>query len=303
VYIQEGGWFETAYDTLVLCIESLRQTTHEQTGITVIANACSEKVLQYLLQKNKEGVIDQLIINYENKGKVDPLISVMKGCREDLITISDCDVLFKAGWQHEVEKIFQTIPHTGMVSPMPAPSMYHTFTAWSWYFGFTKGKIKRMPNLDKDVLLTFRASIGAGDQLTEVEKYPYYLLYKDITAGIGCGHFCATYSKEVIPHLPMSYSGSQFDNAELHYLDLPVEKNGFLRLSTAKGYIYHMGNVAEPWMYNVLKSNEGFKEVVTKIQLSKGYPVRKNILYKFIGKFLGSTKSKRFKIKLYNLLK
>lgn len=303
VYIQEGGWFEATYDTMVLCIESLQQTIHAQTGVTVIANACSEKVMQFLLQKNKAGIIDQLIINHENKGKVDPLISVMKGCREGLITISDCDVLFKAGWQHEVEKIFYSVPRVGLVSPMPAPNMHHTFTAWAWYFGFTKGRIKRMTNQDRDSIIAFRKSIGTSDQLTEIEEHPFYLFYKDIVACFGCGHFCATYSKEVIPYLPMNYSGPQITNAELHFLDLPVEHNGFLRLATAKGYVYHMGNVAEPWMYDVLKSNEGFTENTIRIQLTKGYPVKGNLWYKAIGKLLGSSKSKKLKTKLYNIFK
>jgi hypothetical protein len=226
VYIKEGGWFDTAFDTLQLCIESLHQTIHKQTGITVIANDCSVKVLTYLIAKNKEGVINKLIINFENEGKVDPVVGVMKGCREELITVSDCDVLFKACWQQEVEKIFAAIPRCGMVSPMPAPSLWNSFTAWSWFFGATSGYISREKNHDFESIKLFRESTGTSHMMTAWDEKPFYLYYKDVVASLGSGHFCATYSRKVVAHIPMHYSGSDINNAELQYLDLPLKLNG-----------------------------------------------------------------------------
>ena len=42
-----------------------------------------------------------------------------RGSFEKLITISDCDVLFKRGWLEAVEDTFHSFPESGFVSPMP----------------------------------------------------------------------------------------------------------------------------------------------------------------------------------------
>lgn len=298
VYIQEGDWFDKAFETLQLSIESLSNTIHTQTGITVIANACSQKVLNYLGDLNHKGIIHKLIINYENEGKVDPVVSVMKGSREELITVSDCDVLFKSGWQQEVEKIYAVIPHVGMVSPMPVPSAWNSFTAWSWYFGLTKGTIKRENNHDFESIRLFRESIGTSNMLSEWDECPFYLRYKDITACLGSGHFCATYSRYLVEHIPMHHSSHDINNAELNYLDLPVENGGFLRLSTAKGYVYHMGNVAEDWMYSVAQKNNKLGQE-TLFNLQKGYLSASPILRRVITKALRNHRTKRIKTKWF----
>ena len=39
-------------------------------------------------------------------------------------------------------------------------------------------------------------------------------------------------------------------DSEGQFLDIPVVKKGFWRLSTADNYAYHMGNVLEDWMFD-----------------------------------------------------
>lgn len=296
VYIpNENGYFQHAIQSLILCLDSIYQTTHNQTAITVIANGCCESVLSVLENYLGEKKIDTLIIHLQNKGKVDTVVSEMRGALEPLITITDSDVLFKAGWQEAVEKIFDHFPHTGMVSPLPFPGAYNTFTAWSWFWGMTKGRTIRSANKDLESTLAFRKSIGMGDIPDETDRHPFYLEYKGQLACIGAGHFCATYNRNVVNAIPNRSSGRSINNAELEFLDAPVERGGFLRLSTVTGYVYHIGNVPEAWMNGIIEQNNGYTAQPLKVTIDEGIklPLKLN---KWVAKFLSSPRFKKFKL-------
>jgi hypothetical protein len=259
VYIpNEEGYFSHSLQSLILCLTSLFQTVHKQTSIAIIANGCCDKVLSYLQQLVKDGKIDTLTIHHENKGKVDSVLSEMRGSIEPLITISDSDVLFKVGWQEAVEKIYANFPNVGMVSPIPLPNSYNTYTGWSWFCGLFQSEIVKAKNEDLESILEFKKSIGMGNELNEIEQKPYYLKFKGELACIGASHFCATYNRNLMPFIPLKKSGPYINNAEKDFLDAPVENGGFLRLSTTKGYVYHIGNVPEEWMNTVIESNINF---------------------------------------------
>jgi hypothetical protein len=147
------------------------------------------------------------------------------------------------------------------------------------------------PNQDKESLQFFKKSIGSVEELTKIENNPLYLSKnKKTLACIGSGHFCATYSRFVIPYIPNYKSGNQFDNAEKFFLDAPVEKAGLMRLSTTKGMVYHMGNKVENWMYEVQNNNINFKESTYEINLNKGYFSKMPFLRKIFKYILNSAR-------------
>lgn len=158
VHIPElEGYYLQSFEVLQLCLRSLLGTIHEKTIVTIINNGSCAKVTQYMRELKDAGQIYKLIDYSKNQGKVDPIIAAMQGCREELITVSDCDVLFTAGWQQAVEKVFRAFPRAGFVSPLPQPSLAYYHTQWSWYYGLSRNCIKRIPLPDADTLLTLRA--------------------------------------------------------------------------------------------------------------------------------------------------
>ena len=70
-----------------------------------------------------------------------------------------------------------------------------------------------------------------------------------ITAVVGSGHYVVTYRGAIFETLKMRYSKfSLGGTSESDILDTPVPRMGYLRLSTANNYTFHMGNTFEIWM-------------------------------------------------------
>lgn len=289
----EEDYYKHSFLVLKLCIDSLYQTIHPKTKITIINNASISKVQAFLRKQLSDGKIYRLIEYAENQGKVDPIINILKGSFEDLITISDSDVLFSAGWQQEVEKIFVNFPHVGLASPMPQPDLRNYFSTWSWYYGFLTKSIKRIECRDVQSITKFKESVGRSTDLSEVEKKPFAIERNNVEAIIGAGHFCVTYNKNVFKFIPEGSSGVEFEGAEKIFLDKPVFDGCFLSLATVKGWVYHMGNTPEKWMHEILKSNDGFISRPTEgIFIQDGIKFKLNVFKKIIVKFLESNKRK-----------
>lgn len=259
------GYYSESLEVLRISLYSLIATIHDQTCITVIDNNSCLEVKEFLQQLLFSEDIDQLITYNLNQGKVDPLVSFLKGCHEDLITLTDADVLFAPNWQSSVEKLFVAFPQVGMVSPLAAPSLYSFYTAFTWFYGLFRYRITRDVNTDLSSLIKFHNSIDRNRPLNQIEERPFFIENNQIRAVIGSGHFCATISNEIIPFIPFEYSGPDFKAAEEKFIDFPVVKAGFMRIATEKGYVFHLGNNIENWMYSHLISKKDFNEVTTVI--------------------------------------
>ncbi|MEM9681361.1 MAG: glycosyltransferase family A protein, partial [Bacteroidota bacterium] len=244
-------YFKDGLTIFKLCIQSLLQTIHSKTRISLIDNGCCQEVQDYLTTLYKENdAIDQLLNSKINLGKVNAIYSAVKSNLEPLITISDADVMFLPKWQQEVEQIMKDFPECGMVSPVPSSKGYRSeFVNSTVYYGVFKGKIAFKDVLDPDGLIKFQESIGREmyDKI-HLEKY-LTLSNKRNTAVIGCGHFVATMRAEVFYSSPPEVCQHKIvGGSESTYFDEPNDVGGFLRLATMNNLAYHLGNVFEPWM-------------------------------------------------------
>lgn len=275
-----SGYYKDSFDILKICLKSLVKTIHDKTLITIINNDSCEEVHLFLNDLILQKKIDQYIVNSYNNGKINPITSYLKGCHEKLITISDADVLFKPGWQNAVEGLFVSFPEAGMVSPIAAPSYFSFFTAFTWFYGFLKYKLYRSANPDTFSLEKFHESISRERPLNEIEKSPHFIQNKEAKAIIGSGHFCVTICNEIIPYIPLEFSGTRFKGAETKFIDRPVCSAGFMRIATDKGFVFHMGNIKEGWMQEFLDNILNFKESTRIIPKRKKFI--NNSFFKFI---------------------
>ena len=299
VYIPnlEEDYFKDGLIIFKLCIESLLQTIHNKTRISLIDNGCCKVVQDYLKELyDSHNEVDQLLNSKINLGKVNAIYSAVKSNLEPLITISDADVMFLPGWQTGVEGILRDFPESGMVSPVPSSLGYRSgFLNSTMYYGLFKGKIQFEDVLDPDGLHKFQESIGRKmyDDI-HLEKYLTLSNSKN-SAVIGCGHFVATLRAEIFESAPWEVCQHKIvGGSESTYFDIPNDEAGYLRLATKENYAYHLGNVFEPWMKDKMETilNHTHKNVVLD-KLPKGKPIS-STQYK-IGKFLRILIFKKFK--------
>ncbi|MEM7186424.1 MAG: hypothetical protein AAF466_07180, partial [Bacteroidota bacterium] len=219
---------------------------------------------------------DQLIHHATNQGKIDAVIPVARTCSEELITISDGDVLFKDGWVQGVEEVFATIPEAGMVSPVPHGTTFFKHTTHTLFDGFFKRKLRFQSLCDPKDMLRFAESIGSDSMYDNNLRLKHQLTVRrgDVSAVVGCGHFVSTLRKEVFSHVPEAPSKIAYaPQTDRDYIDLPNEKAGLWRLATTTNYAYHLGNNPQDWMREAFEAITGSRSETTDIPPSKKWNI------------------------------
>ncbi|WP_310556209.1 glycosyltransferase family A protein [Flavobacterium sp.] len=268
VYIPNAeGYFTDAFAVFKVCIASLLKTINEDTVITLISNASSDEVNQYIYQLWKDKKIDKAVFNKENVGKMNAIIAETRASFEEFITYSDADVFFDKGWLKETFSIFKNFSKAGFVSMNPMPGSYG-YASSAIIDAFFSGNIKISQSstvCDFQDLEHFHKSIGRDHQATEelYDKQIIYFTKNDVSTLVGAGHFCCTIRKTpTLKYVPIKKSNIAVSGgSETIYLDLPFEKTGLWKLSSTKSYVWHMGNVLEKeWSTKKLESISSFKE-------------------------------------------
>ncbi len=245
------NYFKNGLEILELCLGSLKKTVSKNTKVTIIDNNCCAEVKKYILHQFDEGWIDQLVVNKENLGKIDPIMAVVRSCSEQWITFSDCDVLFCNGWVQETFKIFSTFKKAGFISKTPDPVSHRIYYS-STILGtlFNRNTFFRK-SIDPIGIKMFDDSRGLKKPFLNDTRINWTLTIRknNFEAILGGGHFVATIHKNSIRNAPKENSNKKIlGGSENKYLDIPNDKAGYWRLSTTKAYCYHLGNVYEPWM-------------------------------------------------------
>lgn len=279
VYIPnlEEEYFKDSQTIFKYCIESLVNTIHSKTRVSIVINGCCQEISDMIYEYQKRyPLIDQIFYTKENLGKINAIYSIVKSNLEPLLTISDADVMFLSDWQNQVETVFVDFPEAGMVSPVPSSKGFLFSTASTLYYGLFKGQIKFQNVKDPEGLINFQTSVGSNlYQKIHLEKY-LVVSNGQKEAVIGCGHFVATFRKEVFESAPTKVCQFRVQmGSEVSYLDDPNDVSGHLRLATLGNYAYHLGNSPQLWMKDKLDEiylNSGTKQVVI---IPHGIPLKK----------------------------
>ena len=301
----EEDYYKEAYPIFEYCLFSVLKTSITPLKISVISNHSCDSVNDKLFLLQKQGFIDELIIEKEAIGKINSILKALRTAEERLITITDADVLFCNGWEDEVVAVFEAFPNAGAVCPVPVFRKHFHLTSNIWFkYLFSKKlyfrAVKNVPALTK-----FAASIGWpwldekwSDTIGTLEASNGKI------AVLGCSHFVATYKREVFKNLPKTNSKYKLGgSSEFLYTDEPVLKMGGYRLATYDNYAYHMGNTLESWMvdyYTALQSvdnkvtnNYSHFKILKKNKLTylfSDYLFKKLLYFKFIKVYLLKSK-------------
>jgi hypothetical protein len=249
VYIpNEEGYFVDALKILTICLESLFNTIHNRTFITVVNNGSCENVVRYLDTLFSEKKIHELT-HTDSIGKINAVFKGLSGNNIPLVTITDADVLFLSGWQIETMKIFSTIPKAGVVGIVPQFKMYTTLSGNTIFDNLFNNRLQFLPITHPEGIIHFYDSIGWGrDYNPDYLKLGLGLEYDDVKCLVGAGHFVATYKKDIFDEIDTFIGGKKVAGIGEAYIDRKGLKKDYWRLTTQGNYAYHMGNVYEDWM-------------------------------------------------------
>ncbi len=255
VYIPNlEGYFSSSLEILDLCLKSIQRTVDGRANVTLISNGSDMRVVAALRDYFAEGWIDQLIVNRENRGKVDALVSAARGAFEPFVTLTDFDVLYKPNWIDAVEDIFLQYPECGYVAPVPTGGIWTgtSTTILSALLAFELRFINIVPHEDLD---RFARSIDRPDMYDAYKHVQMVVSRRGRQACVGAGHFAFTMRRELLAGMPQEPSlRAVSGNSEVSRFNWPCDQLGYWRLSTTRAFAYHMGNKAEPWMIDDVAS-------------------------------------------------
>lgn len=261
---EETGFYAQALDVLKLCLRSLYTTTRNAAAITVVANGCTGTVCDWLEGELAANRLDQLVLNRQNRGKIDAMISACRAAYEPFITFSDADVLFKPGWIKGVSQVFRAFPECVAVSPFPSLTSTRYLASATLLGGLLRRELCHLSVCNRADLEKFAASCG-NPNFYSPHHYEKQMCLKrgETVACFNNTHM--VYTVRRLPYLagvPVAPTLAALgDLPHRIYLDLPADKLGYWRLSTPHGYVYHMGNIPEPWMEEEVQGGERQKDV------------------------------------------
>ena len=243
------GFFAHMQKILDWSLDSLERTASSETcRVTLISNASCDAVEKQLMDRQSV-LFDQVILDKQNRGKIDGLLSVARGALEEVVVLSDCDVLFRKGWLEAILNVFAGFPEAGSVSPIASPRRYSYETRTTLLSAALKRELvikKRQPMSDFR-----RMTDGSSDPEAQLRFLggQATVTRNGIDAGIAGGHQCVAFRNEMLRKLPTRPCLRLLEpHADRDFLDRPPDVHGYWRLSTPRNYAYHMGNTPARWM-------------------------------------------------------
>lgn len=238
------GYFQDILEVYKVCLETAFLSQHSRSAITVVDNGSCVEVKSWLKDLFDQGKIETLITHASNIGKVDAILGAARGCREDLITISDSDILFNNGWQEAVEEVFMGFSKAGSVAPFPiSRHMYYYSSSVQKAVDLKKLKFSFEKTSDfQSIKDNYACYNWAFD-----EQYDAILPVVNegsVKAVMGSGHQIMTIRREAIFQMPFNPCYIKISsNSENFWIDKPIDDSGYWRLSTLETWVNHMGNV------------------------------------------------------------
>jgi hypothetical protein len=244
----ETDYYTSAFEVFEMCITSLSKTSSYPYLLTVIADGCCASVTKKLYDLHIAKVIDELIIENTNIGKLNAILKGLRSVTEPFVTIADADILFLNNWDVEVFKIFKTFKKAAVVSPIPLFRNQLSYTANIWLDYLFSSKLKFRSVKNPVALEQFAKSIGWSSLENRFKDVIVTLKEDNVTTVISATHCVATYKTSYLRDLPkMSSKYKLGGDSERKYLDEPPYKKDGYRLSTYDNYAYHLGNTIEDW--------------------------------------------------------
>ena len=242
------GYYAESLDILKLCLGSIRENTDRPYDLLVFDNASCPEVRSYLVSVRDQGRIQYLVLSDKNVGKGGAWNIIFSAAPGQFVAYADSDVYFHPGWLPAQLALFDEFPNLGMVTgaPLRIPEEFSTSTI-EWVAANPEACLERGVLLSWEDWWKHARSLGIE---TEEEGRRLYAANQDaclVRDGkryyIGAAHFQFLARREVLQRiLPLP---SKRPMGQVRSLDIAINEQGLLRLSTPEWWVEHLGNTLQ----------------------------------------------------------
>jgi glycosyltransferase involved in cell wall biosynthesis len=239
-----SGYYANLMQVLQNCLGSIWANTDLPYDLMVLDNGSCKEATDYLLQMQREGKIQYLILSEKNLGKGGAWNLMLDGAPGEIIAYSDNDCYFYPGWLSNSLKVLETYPNVGMVTSRPIAQREEFATKTIEWAQQTPGvDFERGRFLDWETFRSFTMSLGHDEEETR-ELYKTHqdlrVTYNGLQAHIGAIHYqFLAYKKVIKEFLPFDMDKAM---GQVRQLDIRMNEAGYLRLMTATPYMQNMSN-------------------------------------------------------------
>ena len=239
-----SGFYAETLEVLKISLETLAQDPGLPCDLMVFDNGSCKEAQDYLLEQQRSGKIQYLVLSEQNLGKGGAWNVIFGGAPGEIIAYADSDILYSPGWLRESVRLLEAFPRVGMVTSRP-------FRTREEYLSATLDWARQAPeaNLEEGVFipwetyLEFNLSLGASE--AEIRKSyeatrDFRLTYRGLSALAGASHWQFVANKSTLQQfLPFSMDRPM---GQVRQLDEGMNQAGFLRLMTTQPYVMNMSN-------------------------------------------------------------
>jgi len=242
-----SGYYAQGLEVLKTCLGSLWESAQTPYDLLVFDNASSPEVRAYLMEVNRQGRIQYLVLSDKNVGKGGAWNFIFQAAPGEYIAYADSDVLFCPGWLERSLEIFAAFPQVGMVTarPMRTPEAFYTSTL-EWAEQQSDVQVERGNFLAWETYLEHVLSLGTSEEQARqwyASRQDIRLTREGVSAHVSAAHFQFTAPKSILARfIPFEMERPM---GQVRSLDEQMNAAGYLRLTTCKPLVKHLGNRLE----------------------------------------------------------
>lgn len=237
------GYFRDAVAVTELAVRSAREHAGRPIHLAVVDNGSAPDMVDWLLRAQADGLVDQLVLNRRNLGKVTAMTQILHGLPGPDVVFADGDLRFSPGWLDALLGVAEVFPEACVVGGWPAhgrESGLATASTEAWLAAEPEGvTVTRGLVVAPEVIEALASDTGSRFKARGEDVHIQRAAGTAMQGALHCMFLAPARHRS---ELPRSVGRLALDSEEDRAFDRSVDAMGLLRLSTTEPVYRHVGN-------------------------------------------------------------